>query len=49
MKESKTMEYESRKSLSDALKPRNIYIYIYIYFTFHDVHTKRLETLKVLK
>jgi len=31
MEQSKAMEYESRKALSDILKPRNIYIYIYIY------------------
>ena len=30
MKQSKAMEYESRKASSDVLKPRSIYIYINI-------------------
>jgi len=34
MEQSKAMEYESWKALSDVLKPRNIYIYIYKYLKF---------------
>jgi hypothetical protein len=31
LEQQKAMEYGSRKTSSDVLKPRNIYIYIYIY------------------
>jgi hypothetical protein len=46
MKQSKAMEYESRKASSNVLNPRNIciYIYIYIYIYISKMLNPRITT-----